>query len=115
MASKVGKTLNAMQFSRVSGITENSKSTTLYRMGIVFPLLQLFPISSAFVFYVTPVPLALSGNFGWVDHVKLVILKVALKSKKCGHPCPTCSNLVAATEVKNRSFLLLLFSVRQLP
>ena len=65
----------------VSSITNNLKTYLFHterHFSSVFPI--YFPCTvSVFV-----------KHCEWVDHIELVILKVALESKKCVHPCITC-------------------------
>ena len=52
------------------------------------PYYYYFPFLCNASAYTIPKPLQVISFGGRVDHLKLVVLKVALKSKKCGHPWP---------------------------
>ena len=98
MASKVGKPPMQCFVQESVALQRTQKPTTSIQNGMKTfspSISHLFPPYSKCVCLICNVSAAIpkppSGpqvkHFGWVDHVELVILKVALKSKKCGHPC----------------------------
>ena len=97
MAFKVGKTPMHCFVQESVAVERTPKPTTSIQNGMKTfspSISHLFPPYSNCICLLcnasAAIPKRPSGpnvkHFGWVDHVELVILKVDLKSKRCGHP-----------------------------